>query len=1373
MNSISVSDLLVCTNLSLNAAGFAAGEAASTAPFEATKILKSAITPNLLRQGTTLVLLTMAMLAIKLRAEPPMAPPAKLPTTPAEVAALLKTTDEARLWHEELIQRRSQAANDRNLALNALRTGVFQKAGGLNDPAYKALQAKVTDLDAQMKAKRDAAAEADKAGDKEEKAALEIEWQRLRVTKDITQAEAEAFVIQRCLQLPDGKEGAERTQVLTQKAQAASEAVNPYWENVRSQWNSLAAAYQQKAQGMEYKKTRSITLAPPPDAARRRTEFASRNAASELEQLAHRLFNALDEKAQGVDKAFALYRKKNFAAALDAFRDHFLHKLAHFGEFGIPAEAIITDGIAPLSTVAFPDAWLDDAMRGIGTTVNRSVSRDELLKIDFGPPGTVNWTHRPPEPLNAQKQTESLHLMRPLHLLESDGDSNGLLGWLLQGYQRSGDAQFLRRWSEYADDWALNVQRDLNALPASELENASYQPNLRLMWNERWYQTLIPRVLATFVTRLRAAALTHPEFAREMPAPTLARVLLTGLEEYPTPNILVARATRFNWNHMGLSFNMRNALMLGEFKTAQWLGRETARTLQNHALFSIMPDGGYVEYSDEGHQGVWLQFGLAGYELLQASHPAWFDTALDADLRWSLEQNGLFFLRHLKPDGLRHRDSYRDARGAYVGRIPSIFAKYSLDLQLPELTSQEEPARMLDTVFGKGTLGAPQHRSDVVPYLGEFMLRGGWGKTSAFLYMHAGRVPNSNPDEDCTAFKLHNHGQHLLTAQPVYVDGRTQNMHFNHVDNVGAKTAFLTHSDGIPTKGRWHTSDRFDLAEGIYEGAYEDRNGRTYWSPFHTGGFDLKRQQRSLGLPAVTDVQRHTRQVFFVREPECWVVVDRIRCDARHDYEVPYELYTPVQRLDWLRRTKTPVPNADKRAVIEQSSVRTDNPDYPKITLRHFGNGALKVEFDPNSHDLAHKDSGEIQGADTEWKTSTAQLRDWMAFVRRVLVKWNGEGDQVLVTFITTAPENGEPNWDVKGSGTSFTANAPDGGSVHFAASAKPATLNLSGVTTDADTLLVVKSKSGDAHGILLGARSLRVGAQSLPLTADSAEFTLGKQPAIIREIHAPIQTVAFKPDVNVFTDHLDVTMTSATPDVSIHYTLDGSEPTLASLRYTKPVRINESAQVRAIAVRAGAKELHWPLDPGFATLPTRAVFTKQTASPAVNIKPTLPGLAWEYSEGQPFALVATSGFIPAQKTGTTTRLLDTSMHQGGSAFTARYTSYLEVPVEGVYTFHAPREFIIPDIDPGYDLRVILDGEEWWPAMRQHALGTWSRALAKGPHKLQVIYTDTRTKPFKHETWMNWPNPAVLWKGEAPVLEISGPDLLKQTIPDAWLRKEK
>jgi hypothetical protein len=129
-------------------------------------------------------------------------------------------------------------------------------------------------------------------------------------------------------------------------------------------------------------------------------------------------------------------------------------------------------------------------------------------------------------------------------------------------------------------------------------------------------------------------------------------------------------------------------------------------------------------------------------------------------------------------------------------------------------------------------------------------------------------------------------------------------------------------------------------------------------------------------------------------------------------------------------------------------------------------------------------------------------------------------------------------------------------------------------------------------------------------------------------------------------------------------------------------------------------------------------------------------------------------------------------MHPGGSAFLVRYEGYLDLPADGVYTFHAPREFVIPDCDPGYDLRVFVDGEEWWPTMRWHALGTWSRALARGPHKFRVIFVDTRTKPYKYETWQNWPNLAVLWQGTAPELELSGPGLTRRPIPEAWLRQE-
>jgi hypothetical protein len=266
------------------------------------------------------------------------------------------------------------------------------------------------------------------------------------------------------------------------------------------------------------------------------------------------------------------------------------------------------------------------------------------------------------------------------------------------------------------------------------------------------------------------------------------------------------------------------------------------------------------------------------------------------------------------------------------------------------------------------------------------------------------------------------------------------------------------------------------------------------------------------------------------------------------------------------------------------------------------------------------------------------------------------------------------------------------------------------------------------------------------------------------------LSPVLISPGVNVFTESVDVEMQTESKPCEIRYTLDGSEPTPASPRYSGPVHLTESATVRAIAVRPGAGELTWPLDPGYATLSTSAVFTKQVPVPAVQKVALAPGLRWEYASGQAFALAATSGFVEPQKQGTTEMPLDVSFHEGGNAFTARYTGFIDVPATGVYTFYAPSEFVIPNQEPGYDLRVLVDDEEWWPTMRQHAIGTWSRALAKGPHRFQIIYTDMRTTPFKHETWMNWPNPAVLWTGTAPALEVSFPESARRPLPTEWFK---
>ena len=132
-------------------------------------------------------------------------------------------------------------------------------------------------------------------------------------------------------------------------------------------------------------------------------------------------------------------------------------------------------------------------------------------------------------------------------------------------------------------------------------------------------------------------------------------------------------------------------------------------------------------------------------------------------------------------------------------------------------------------------------------------------------------------------------------------------------------------------------------------------------------------------------------------------------------------------------------------------------------------------------------------------------------------------------------------------------------------------------------------------------------------------------------------------------------------------------------------------------------------------------------------------------------------------------KLLDVSPRKTNGAFGIRYEGFLDVPADGVYTFYAPREFTFPDNDCGYDLRVFVDGKEWYPAVRWQAHGTWSVALQKGKHALQGRLVDMRLRPHKVELMWGFPHPDFTWKGVAPVLMVSGPGMVKQPLPESML----
>ena len=75
------------------------------------------------------------------------------------------------------------------------------------------------------------------------------------------------------------------------------------------------------------------------------------------------------------------------------------------------------------------------------------------------------------------------------------------------------------------------------------------------------------------------------------------------------------------------------------------------------------------------------------------------------------------------------------------------------------------------------------------------------------------------------------------------------------------------------------------------------------------------------------------------------------------------------------------------------------------------------------------------------------------------------------------------------------------------------------------------------------------------------------------------------------FTERAVVRLATVTPDAAVYYTTDGSVPTRESTLYTKPLAIDESTTVRAIAFRSG-----------ISSFPVEAVLKKRPSDWTVKV---------------------------------------------------------------------------------------------------------------------------------------------------------------------------
>lgn len=207
--------------------------------------------------------------------------------------------------------------------------------------------------------------------------------------------------------------------------------------------------------------------------------------------------------------------------------------------------------------------------------------------------------------------------------------------------------------------------------------------------------------------------------------------------------------------------------------------------------------------------------------------------------------------------------------------------------------------------------------------------------------------------------------------------------------------------------------------------------------------------------------------------------------------------------------------------------------------------------------------------------------------------------------------------------------------------------------------------------------------------------------------------------DVYLFQDSVAVELRSTTEGATIHYTLDGTEPTQDSPRFNSAFYLTADAKIKAKAFKQG-------LEPS-KTFEIQA--TKAVLQPSQNIVPTAQGMRYRYYEGT-FKKVADLELIQPLAQGVFP-LLTIEEAPADDHFGYVFTGCIQVPEDGIYSFQVTS-------DDGSILWIgaekVVDNDGSHAAIP----ATGSIALQKGYHTYKLYYFEDYEG--QHLSWA-WKTP--------------------------------
>jgi hypothetical protein len=188
-----------------------------------------------------------------------------------------------------------------------------------------------------------------------------------------------------------------------------------------------------------------------------------------------------------------------------------------------------------------------------------------------------------------------------------------------------------------------------------------------------------------------------------------------------------------------------------------------------------------------------------------------------------------------------------------------------------------------------------------------------------------------------------------------------------------------------------------------------------------------------------------------------------------------------------------------------------------------------------------------------------------------------------------------------------------------------------------------------------------------------------------------------------LFEKSTTVELACETPNSTIRFTLDGTEPTESSPLYEKPIELTESATLKMKAFapdRKASQVFTWK-------------FEKAVPKEAVSLPSAKPGLIYDYFE-KFFVNVTDLDLVDPVFSGLTDNFtIDEKKRENYFGF--RYSGYIKVPKDGIYTFY---------IKSNDGSRLYIHGEELIENDANHGAveEPGSIALKAGFHPIMVKY---------------------------------------------------